>query len=137
MTAPAVANPSASRSWLTERRWDVVTAAVIVLQVALSIHFAATASVTHDEFWHLPVGALHVRTARFDWEPLNPPLIRTWAGLPVALLDRTPVPDGPIPPGEYGDRFVAANPRLFPERSRRRQSGIGAAIRARRWMERE
>jgi|JI10StandDraft_1071094.scaffolds.fasta_scaffold366263_2 hypothetical protein len=35
------------------------------------------------------------------------------------------------------DRFVAANPRLFPERSRRRQSGIGAAIRARRWMERE
>jgi hypothetical protein len=35
------------------------------------------------------------------------------------------------------DRFVAANPRLFPERSRHGRSGIGAAIRARRWIERE
>jgi hypothetical protein len=33
------------------------------------------------------------------------------------------------------DRFVAANPRLFPERSRRRR--IGAGIRARRWLERK
>ncbi len=35
------------------------------------------------------------------------------------------------------DRFVAANPRWFPERSRRGRRGIGAAIGARRWMERE
>lgn len=35
------------------------------------------------------------------------------------------------------DRFVAANPRLFPERSRRARTGIGAAMRSRRWMERE
>ncbi len=113
MTAPAVAGAASPTSPSRQRRWDLATAVVIVLQVALSTHFAATASVTHDEFWHLPVGSLHVRTARFDWEPLNPPLIRTWAGLPVALLDRTPVPEGPIPPGEYGDRFVAANAEDF------------------------
>lgn len=35
------------------------------------------------------------------------------------------------------DRFVAANPRWFPERSRRGRRGIGAGIGARRWMEKE
>jgi hypothetical protein len=35
------------------------------------------------------------------------------------------------------DRFVAANPKLFPERSMRSRTGIGAAIRSRRWMGRE
>jgi len=36
------------------------------------------------------------------------------------------------------ERFVAANPRLFPELSRRRRTGIGAAIRSRnhRWIDR-
>jgi len=108
MTSPK-ANPAGRSSPDAGRRWDTVTALAIVLQVILSIHFAATASVTHDEYWHLPVGAMHWRTARFDWEPLNPPLVRMWAGLPVAFLDSTPVPEKPIPPGEYGDRFVAAN----------------------------
>ncbi|WP_197453770.1 ArnT family glycosyltransferase [Caulifigura coniformis] len=98
---------------MTERRWKAATWLVIALQVAFSIHFAATASVTHDEYWHLPIGAMHWRTARFDWEPLNPPLVRMWAGLPVAFLDGTPVPEKPIPPGEYGDRFVAANRERF------------------------
>lgn len=113
MSLSAGPEPSKSDSHAGHRPWDIVTALAIVLQIVLSIHFAATASVTHDEFWHLPIGSLHCRTARFDWEPLNPPLVRTWAGLPVALLDQTPVPKGPIPPGEYGDRFVAANADRF------------------------
>ncbi|OAI56671.1 hypothetical protein AYO47_08800, partial [Planctomyces sp. SCGC AG-212-M04] len=95
------------------RRWKAATCIVIALQIVFSIHFAATASVTHDEYWHLPIGSLHWRTAKFDWEPLNPPLVRMWAGLPVAFLDQTPVPEKPIPPGEYGDRFVAANRERF------------------------
>lgn len=95
------------------RRWNVATWVVVALQVAFSIHFAATASVTHDEYWHLPIGAMHWRTAKFDWEPLNPPLVRMWAGLPVAFLDQSPVPEKPIPPGEYGDRFIAANGERF------------------------
>jgi hypothetical protein len=98
---------------LTDRRWRAATWLIIAMQVVFSIHFAATASVTHDEYWHLPVGAMHWRTARFDWEPLNPPLVRMWAGLPVAFLDQTPIPEKPIPPGEYGDRFVAANRERF------------------------
>ncbi|HVJ66993.1 MAG TPA: glycosyltransferase family 39 protein [Caulifigura sp.] len=99
-----------------DRLWAWVIVLTVVVQVGLSIHFALTASVTHDEYWHLPVGSLHCRTAKFDWEPLNPPLVRTWAGLPVAFVDQTPVPDKPIPPGEYGDRFVAANGDRFESR---------------------
>ncbi len=95
------------------RRGRLAIAGVISVQVALSVHFALTAMVTHDEYWHLPVGALNCRTLRFDWEPLNPPLVRAWAGLPVAFADETPIPEQPIPPGEYGDRFVRKHGRDF------------------------
>src|SRR6188474_2235311 len=110
MSSPAASPVSLS---VSDRRWNFATCVIIALQVAFSIHFAATASVTHDEYWHLPIGAMHWRTAKFDWEPLNPPLVRMWAGLPVAFLDQSPVPGKPIPPGEYGDRFVAANRERF------------------------
>ncbi|MBX3443598.1 MAG: glycosyltransferase family 39 protein [Planctomyces sp.] len=91
----------------------VIVAAALLAQAALSLQFAATASVTHDEYWHLPVGVLYWRTGRFDWEPLNPPLLRAWAAAPVAASARQEVPAGPRPMGEYGDAFVRENPQTF------------------------
>jgi hypothetical protein len=85
----------------------------VLLQGALSLDFAAKASVTHDEYWHLPVGALHWKTGRFDWDVLNPPLLRLWAAIPVVFTSKTPPPNEPTPPGQYGDAFVHDHPQNF------------------------
>jgi hypothetical protein len=94
---------------------DGITLATLIAQVVLSVQFAATASVTHDEYWHLPVGVLHWKTGRFDWEPLNPPLLRLWAAIPVVASSKTPPPAAPTPPGDYGNAFVADHSDSFPQ----------------------
>lgn len=106
---------TAPRSALAARLITGLTMLVVLLQGALSLDFASKASVTHDEYWHLPVGVLHWKTGRFDWDVLNPPLLRAWAAIPVARSWTTPPPPDPIPPGEYGDRFVQDHSQNFRE----------------------
>lgn len=77
-------------------------------------------SVTHDEYWHLPVGLLSWRTGRFDFDPLNPPLARMWAAVPLLAGAATPteprVHDDAM---LYGDEFLHANRARFVEWYRR------------------
>ena len=60
-------------------------ALLVAVHVACGWHAAVRQTVTHDEFWHLPVGLLHWRTGKFDHDVLNPPLTRLWSALPAAL----------------------------------------------------
>jgi len=48
-------------------------------------HTAFSKSITHDELWHLPVGARNLGEWRFDIEVLNPPVSRVWAAIPLVL----------------------------------------------------
>ncbi len=57
---------------------------------------ARALSVTHDEYWHLPVGILNLRTWRFDYEPLNPPLTRLVSATVVSLAEPGTY-QGPVP----------------------------------------
>ncbi len=93
------------------RKWlGFLVAALLALHGTLAIQTARYCSVTHDEYWHIPVGLLHWRSGRFDWENLNPPLIRMLAAAPLT---------GSAEPGQiteptdqiwsYGDDFVHAN----------------------------
>ncbi|MEX2285668.1 MAG: glycosyltransferase family 39 protein [Planctomycetaceae bacterium] len=67
-------------------------------------------TVTHDEYWHLPVGLLNLKTGRFDYDNLNPPLVRMWAALPLLLTARVPDPiDTGLDATGHGDAFLAAN----------------------------
>ncbi len=60
-------------------------ALLVAVHVACGWHAAVRQTVTHDEFWHLPVGLLHWRTGKFDHDVLNPPLTRLWSALPATL----------------------------------------------------
>jgi hypothetical protein len=60
-------------------------ALLATVHVACGWHAAARQTVTHDEFWHLPVGLLHWRTGQFHYDVLNPPLTRLWGALPAAV----------------------------------------------------
>ena len=64
-------------------------AGLLVCQFWIGVMTARTLSVTHDEYWHLPVGILNLKTGRFDHEPLNPPLTRIISATATALAEPT------------------------------------------------
>jgi 4-amino-4-deoxy-L-arabinose transferase-like glycosyltransferase len=100
---------TADRARSLKRFWLPV-AIVLAIHAALGISAAAHLTATHDEYWHLPVGLLNLKTGRFDYENLNPPLCRIMAAAP--LLFTSAVPGGPpTDPGTngFGDSFIAAN----------------------------
>jgi 4-amino-4-deoxy-L-arabinose transferase-like glycosyltransferase len=81
------------------------------MHVAVGIHTALSKSVTHDELWHLPVGLLNLRTGRFGYDNLNPPLTRMWAALPLWLagVSSEPGTSGP----DCGLQFIERHPQDF------------------------
>src|SRR5579871_5319030 len=90
-----------------EDRWGILLiGAMLLAHFVLAVDSARQLTVTHDEYWHIPAGMLSWQTGRFDWDTLNPPLIRLWAALP---LISTAVSKGPLEvvsdPAGYGDAF--------------------------------
>ena len=97
------------RSRLRDRVALSLIAAMLIANLFFAISAARTLSVTHDEYWHLPVGILNLRTWRFDYEPLNPPLTRLVAAAATSMA----MPDcyqGPVEvsadPTSYGLKFL-------------------------------
>ncbi|MES2793891.1 MAG: glycosyltransferase family 39 protein [Planctomycetota bacterium] len=106
-SAPVVTAPPASRA--PDRRAVIVIASLLLVHLLFGISTACALSVTHDEYWHLPVGILNLRTWRFDYEPLNPPLTRLVSAAATSIA----MPDcyqGPVElstdPSSYGLKFL-------------------------------
>ncbi|MDB5341319.1 MAG: hypothetical protein JWN70_6938 [Planctomycetaceae bacterium] len=92
-----------------DRAAMLVIASLLVGNLCFVVFTARALSVTHDEYWHLPVGILNLRTWRFDYEPLNPPLTRLVAAAATSIA----MPDsyrGPVElsqdPTTYGLKFL-------------------------------
>ena len=93
--------------------WSVV-GFLLLIQFCLGLYSARQLSVTHDEYWHLPVGFLSLETGRFDHDRLNPPLIRSWSALPLLMTSaQSGSPDLSSDPADYGDAFLEANPENY------------------------
>lgn len=93
------------------RGFWLVISILLLFQFCLGLYSAQKLSVTHDEYWHLPVGLLGWKTGRFDYDRLNPPLIRSWSALPLLFTSaRTGTPEHSSDPADYGDAFLKANP---------------------------
>jgi Dolichyl-phosphate-mannose-protein mannosyltransferase len=91
-------------------RFWIPVAGLLVVHAALGITAAAQLTPTHDEYWHLPIGLLDLKTGRFDFDDLNPPLCRALAALPLTLTSaHTGAPDAHHDPQGWGDVFVAEN----------------------------
>ena len=80
------------------------------MQFLLAVDAGRKQTPTHDEYWHLPLGLLIWKTGRFDYDVINPPLLRLWAALPLwiggAKLD-TEVPF--VTPRDTGDLLWMSN----------------------------
>ena len=92
-------------------RWAVIAIAVMLVGQAVVMTLTAVRlSTTHDEYWHIPVGLLNWKTGRFDFEPLNPPLLRMWATWPLLFTSaESPRTEPTSDLTRIGDEFLAAN----------------------------
>ncbi len=98
------------------RIYSVITTFVLITHALLAFFTAQYCSVTHDEYWHIPVGLLNLQQQKFDYDDLNPPLGRMIAAFPLLFLADTPannaqqnqpaVPEGRHTLTDYGDNFL-------------------------------
>ena len=89
--------------------WPSVAACLFV-QVVLAVDCARQWTPTHDEYWHLPIGLRMWTTGRLDDDVINPPLVRLWASIPLALGGARPGDTVAKPDvGDIGDAFWSAN----------------------------
>jgi hypothetical protein len=119
VTQPSGKKLVASRSAVTEssseRRRTLVrfwlpVAALLAVHAALGITAAGRLTTTHDEYWHLPIGLLNLKTGRFDFDDLNPPLCRMLAALPLTLTSaHTGDPGAHHDSQGWGDVFIDEN----------------------------
>lgn len=109
------ASATVQNSFLREARrrpiWLTLIIGLLIIHATLATLTARYCTVTHDEYWHIPVGYLNLQQRRFDYDNLNPPLGRMLAGLPLLFLasdsESPPEPYSDI--WRYGDEFQAAN----------------------------
>lgn len=98
MKAPA--DRTTFATWLDRWFWPIV-AALLLVHAALAVDCARRWTPTHDEFWHLPLGLRYLQTDDYSVDPINPPLPRMLAALPLAMghvdigrAKSTPLRDG-------------------------------------------
>jgi hypothetical protein len=104
------AGPSLWQACRAKKWLALLVAALLALHGTLAVQTARYCSVTHDEYWHIPVGLLHWRSGRFDWENLNPPLIRMLAAAPLTVSAEPGQIDEPTDQiWSYGDDLFASN----------------------------
>ena len=93
--------------------WGII-GSLLLIQFCLGLYSAQKLTVTHDEYWHLPVGLLSWETGKFDYDRLNPPLIRSWSAIPLLFTSaQTGSPPHSSDPADYGDAFIQANPETY------------------------
>lgn len=92
-------------------RWAIIAITLLLAgQAVVMTLTAARLTLTHDEYWHIPVGLLNWKTACFDFEPSNPPLLRMWATWPLLFTSaESPRTEPTTDLNRFGDEFLAAN----------------------------
>jgi hypothetical protein len=124
MTSPGAASEASSQRKKSFLRFWLPVACLLAIHAGLGISAAVQLTATHDEYWHLPIGLLNLRTGRFDFDDLNPPLCRMATALPLALTSaRTGAVDVYHDPMGWGDVFIAENGKRY-----QRYFAIGRAM---------
>ncbi len=94
------------------RGYCLIIAVLLIIPVGLGAACARRWTPTHDEYWHLPLGLYAIKTGDCRPDPINPPLIRMWAALPLWWQGTSPGEN--VFPAydayEVGDAFQRAHP---------------------------
>jgi Gpi18-like mannosyltransferase len=98
------------RTWKSHRVAGVVVALVMVVHTGVLLNVAFNTCVTHDEYWHIPVGLWNLTHGEFHYDNLNPPLPRVLSAIPLVIAgaETGDVADD-ADKETRADTFVAAN----------------------------
>lgn len=88
--------------------WPIVLVLLLV-HTGIAVDCARRWTPTHDEFWHLPVGLHYLQTGDYSVDPINPPLPRMLAALPLAMGNVDPGQVIPTVEGPYSLQFSEYN----------------------------
>jgi hypothetical protein len=88
--------PAAGRRPTTSVRNVCSTAGLLLVHSLLVIGIALRSSPNTDEPAHLAAGLYHWQTGRFDAYQVNPPLVRLWCTIPLALSSAAPCLSPPL-----------------------------------------
>jgi hypothetical protein len=96
------------------RAWLAIPGLAAIAFLIMTIHAAWVETPTVDECAHVPAGVAYWRHGRLDLCSTNPPLLKFWTALPIALDYSAVAPDvieSPLGwgPWKYGERFMNAN----------------------------
>lgn len=100
----SVAKPRARDPLLIPRSATLAAAVLLIIFVLQAWIAARRDSVTIDEFSQVPVGLHMLRTGDFSLDPINPPLTRMIAALPLLLS--SPVLNAPADTAHWGLGYV-------------------------------
>ncbi|HUQ70455.1 MAG TPA: glycosyltransferase family 39 protein [Planctomycetaceae bacterium] len=78
--------PTPNDGRLSPRTFWLAIGLMLAAHAGVAVDCARRVTVTHDEYWHLPVGLLNWKTGRFDFENLNPLLTRLCGALPLCFV---------------------------------------------------
>ncbi|MEZ6124751.1 MAG: hypothetical protein R3C49_16505 [Planctomycetaceae bacterium] len=73
------------RLWKDHKTAAGLVGCCLLVHAVLAFQVACYNCVTHDEFWHIPAGVWNLKTGRFHYDNLNPPMPRVLAAIPLVL----------------------------------------------------
>ncbi|HEY8186821.1 MAG TPA: glycosyltransferase family 39 protein [Pyrinomonadaceae bacterium] len=91
-----------ARRLATERKAELVCAALLLLMAANLFASISRKSITNDEIVHIPAGYYHLVAGEFQLNNEHPPLVKMWAALPLLLVQ----PDEPPAPKTEDENFM-------------------------------
>jgi hypothetical protein len=110
----SIASDSARLRLRLSRLWVGIVVALLLCHLLLAVDTARVLSVTHDEYWHFPIGWLTWQTGEYHYDNINPPLTRLWNTLPYFVMQpQTGEIAGITTAQGYGDAFLQANPARY------------------------
>ena len=99
---------------LSQSLYFKIISGLLFVHFLFILHTSYRMTVTHDEYWHLPVGHLNLTTGQFHYDNLNPPLLRMWAAIPLLFSETNPVSiNAETDETGHGDVFSKANPKNY------------------------
>lgn len=98
------------RLWKSHRSGLTAVVLLLLIHAAILLNVAFNTCVTHDEYWHIPVGLWNATHGEFHYDNLNPPLTRVLSAIPLLIAGaQTGAVANDADKETRADEFVAAN----------------------------
>ncbi|HYO64135.1 MAG TPA: glycosyltransferase family 39 protein [Pyrinomonadaceae bacterium] len=112
--------PARVRHFVAARRYEVLSACLLLLMCANLLAVISRKTITNDEIVHIPAGYYHLVEGLFQVNNEHPPLVKMWAALPLLFVQPDESPEETDPPPEnFTERTWRYQERFWPDNDER------------------